>query len=892
MAADNDMKITKMTLPAILLLSYLCVHMTGAHGSDKLITLDDRLMEQGTDNLLKAAYGLYFKPAGYLQVASDRFYILIDVKIPRMVNLPVTQPSINCGKIQENYTEAVNMCIQFDNVMMYYYRDCQKYKAKLKELFGEIKAITGTDYNHRTKRAFPLIPIIGGLFSAAASMGNAYFTHKKLDALRESMKFLHEQNYKMNERFIDFSQQLITITQVIDNKTEVLNRDLFRTNKRISALSTSIQAQFKAFSYHINRISTRLLNDIRLLSYLTSRGVSLIVRGNMHYQDLIRTTQRFVDGLSSLATGRLPKELVKPHQLKDILDHSMAQLYRVNPNLEFTFTDLQYYYTSAETIYAIKDGHLAIELEVVLKQRNQEFLNLYHIHTTYVPFNMTDSSSQAKAHTKVMVDKDYFAVLGRNFVQISSTQLKDCKKYGILSVCEDKLLQIHDSKPNCISSIFWDSDVQTIQNLCDFDFYPKIQPHPTILDAGNSILLAGFENSWTLNCHDRSVPIRYEGYNYAIINRNLLCGCSLTSPSVYIAPHHNGCNMDIDSFRPKFVINAAVMATFYDKNTMRELNVTKLYEEVPIHDIPLLDFKETDDSQVLYPNNGQAAAKLKRLKQLVGQFSEVYLHKEDKSDAVFSFGEWFRNNKYFSLAFSFILSVLGGVALFIAIFACIRSLKIPMIAGALLTQKPTVVHASPVVLASAGGDFDLSAMIPAMLVHISFSIGIFLLLKLVVTIYKKYSILKVLIPLGEAYTDNRQCDIYMELNSGFKSCILYLCSLKANLADIHISGRLRPEIIRVGFGCCNNSLELDWQETNFFLYVSKENIPLPENVYIPYFKVQTVKTILKNAFVMRILAGQNGIFTEIGRKSHNYIVKVPKTQKSEMETFGSSEVFV
>lgn len=821
-------------------------------------------------SLLRPEYGIYFRPAGYLQVASDRFYIVIAVEIPKL-EVNFDQPTINCSLIPQTYPEAGNICKEYEQVNIQLENNINDYRAELADLQHQMSAILDGPQINRGKRALPLM-VIGGLFSAFASAGNAYYTHKRISILQESAKHLANQNYNLKHKYIDLSDQLATVTKIVSEEINDMKQKVKISDNNLKSITGQFRDQINKIAHSYTNTVRRLFGDINLLAKLSARALMTIPTVQEGYSKLLRQTHRFIDGLNSLSSGRIPKQLVPPHKLKEMIEHSRAILYRTFPHLEMTFTSTSHFYSSADTLYTIQDNHISIEVEVILRARNQNFLELFHVQTTFVPFDMRDKTSTPKAHTKIHVENKYLAILDKNFVEIGLEQLQYCKKYGVLRVCDSKMLQISKSKLTCLTALFWDMGNTIIEQLCDFDYFPKIQPQPSLLDAGQDLLISGFDSDWTLNCQSKSVPMRFQGHPYAIIKRTSLCGCSLASRQTYISPHYEGCASALDDFRPKYVINAAVAATFMDKGKFKDINTSQLLSEIPSLELPLINIREPDTSNVLVDNSEHSIAKLKRLKQLIDHGKQLYLTQDAQDQNALDVGNWFSNSKHVGLAITFVLSLIGTVALGLALFACVRSFRLPFIAGALLTQHSPVAHAAPIIVSNAG-ELEIIQLVPALLVHITFSITVFVLYKLACYVYREYSTLKIILPTGNPNNDKRACDLYVEVNSGTYSCLLYLCTIRANAVDIHTTGRLCPEIISFSSGCCLRRVDLNWDATQFLLYVSKKNLPLPDRLYIPIWKSFKVKKILESQFIIRILAGQHGIFTELGRRSHNYVVK-------------------
>ena len=197
-----------------------------------------------------------------------------------------------------------------------------------------------------------------------------------------------------------------------------------------------------------------------------------------------------------------------------------------------------------------------------------------------------------------------FGINGRNYCLMTKEQFSYCSMIGNEYFCDTKLVYVHESRKSCLSVIFKnDNNIKDIIDYCEFKYFRGLNPPPQIIDAGKIILLSAFDTPWLLDCEHRQLPVRHNGQQFAIINKASMCGCSLTAPSLFLDAHNTQCvRSEIDEFRPQFVLNSAVIGTFYpnlDNDTNRGLDV--LYDEISLPDIemPDLHIREFEASQVL-----------------------------------------------------------------------------------------------------------------------------------------------------------------------------------------------------------------------------------------------------------------------------------------------------
>jgi hypothetical protein len=163
------------------------------------------------------------------------------------------------------------------------------------------------------------------------------------------------------------------------------------------------------------------------------------------------------------------------------------------------------------------------------------------------------------------------------------------------------LLYLNNNKPSCLSDIYYNKPLADIVEHCEFTFFTHLNPNPALIDTGEVLLLANIKRPWILNCAQRRVPIRHEGSDYAILEKTELCGCSLTADNTYIPAHSTGCGSELDSIKPRYVINSALAGIFRDmfrNTTLPDTAKTYHRSEIPkIHppDITIKGFGESKD---------------------------------------------------------------------------------------------------------------------------------------------------------------------------------------------------------------------------------------------------------------------------------------------------------
>ena len=94
----------------------------------------------------------------------------------------------------------------------------------------------------------------------------------------------------------------------------------------------------------------------------------------------------------------------------------------------------------------------------------------------------------------------------------------------------------HRTKFSCESAIYFNLGTDIIKENCNFKFYyNKTDITPTVLDGGNEIILANWPNDKHMICNiNNDIPIRIPSHPYVLVNRSVLCNCSIEADNHYL----------------------------------------------------------------------------------------------------------------------------------------------------------------------------------------------------------------------------------------------------------------------------------------------------------------------------------------------------------------------
>ena len=117
----------------------------------------------------------------------------------------------------------------------------------------------------------------------------------------------------------------------------------------------------------------------------------------------------------------------------------------------------------------------------------------------------------------------------------------------------------HKTKYSCESAIYFDLRTDIIKENCDFRFYyNKTDVTPTVLDGRNEIILANWPNDKHIMCNiNNNIPIRIPSHPYVLVNRSVLCNCSIEADNHYLLESLAACDTRNSKLTMYFTVNTA-----------------------------------------------------------------------------------------------------------------------------------------------------------------------------------------------------------------------------------------------------------------------------------------------------------------------------------------------
>ena len=342
-----------------------------------------------------------------------------------------------------------------------------------------------------------------------------------------------------------------------------------------------------AYRWYINSNSNQgvqhyAINSLLYLLIIKDKYVQMcneFIRQLCMYTEAIRI-------LAKVSTN----SLISPLKLKEILDVVRTTIRKINPGYDIVIKRLHLYYNMKLVTFGMdRDKNLIIQFPVFIQPCTQQLLVLYQIQTVPVP--IIDQNPQVDSYMHLQVDKPYIALNSETYISVRQQELRTCQRIGYKLYCEELFAVKHKSKYSCESMICLDLDPEIIKEDCKFTFYyNKTDIIATVLDGGNEIILANWPNDehiiYSIN---NDIPVKIPSYPYVLVNRNVLCNCSIEAENNFLLQSLAACLDSISKLIMYFTVNTAFVNYLDQIGSLTETlefpilkNKTTLEQTLPI----------------------------------------------------------------------------------------------------------------------------------------------------------------------------------------------------------------------------------------------------------------------------------------------------------------------
>ena len=804
------------------------------------------------------------------------------------------------------------------------------------------------DKDARTKRsvaaAFGAVAGgVGSLLSGIGSIGNLIINHGLKDKVRkigklaetnsESIKFIHSDMIMLaqttNGRLVDLHREI-----------QLNSRDIGRTMWKLDRLTAEVLISDELLDDKIRQNS----DAIKLLSMLTATLQGQLERNMLTYQRYLLELDSFLIALDNLSEGLLTHHAVSTSVMNRLITGMRDEIRDRHLDYDLVMTSVQEYYDMPLVSFTYTQGIIVLHIPIYLKQTAQKPLTLYNIKTVPVPYKVakhTETFQYANArdqdhhvlsddneishekledvettavYTKIVQTYQMIAINDVSFITLDEPDLVNCVHFRKFYLCENVFLLQHKTQHNCESAIYWDESNDVIYHECKFEYLHDYTPKPSILDAGDKILLAGLPLPWTFYCkNDQLMPEPLQGEAYVVIERKELCKCSINAGYLYIQESLISCSEEKSLLAPDQVDQSTNFQLGYPVNMAVVINFPELYKDLsyipndtlvlsePLQISPdFLEIIRTQEDDVM-PTTHVFKAPLKDVVEKIKAHQKIHATKGDKALRMDDIDKWAKGeNKTF--AFVLAACVLGILTSIVTVYLGYKvcSLRQGMVKfNGLIPRLLSVIplstpgHALTIIDDTVQVDLK-TELYYLILVYVAICVLAYLVYKAMVFGYNWLRTKWIYNPNHVAayypsYLFEDKTDICMEVtNFGSKGTVsLYLGTVIEYPSDMYVTNPEQIDEFLWDRSLWRDSIAVNWKECRVLL--NKESLKefsLPYLIKIPLLSRCTFRTILEiDQPIFRLLAIHGSIMSML-----TPFQKIKFREKTDKDEFAMKDV--
>ena len=341
----------------------------------------------------------------------------------------------------------------------------------------------------------------------------------------------------------------------------------------------------------------------------------------------------------------------------------------------------------------------------------------------------------------------------------------------------------------------------------------KTDVTPTVLNGGDEIILANWPNDRHIICNtNNDVPVKIPSLPYVLVNRSILCNCSIEADNHHLLELIASCNKKITKLTMYFIISLA-FTNYLDMlpNLTESLTLirdrTHYEQPLPIH----LNIPHYDNSLTNRPS------KLK-------EFLDNYIHSTDdkeifdlqKGNTTHKFSPYknFFLNQIVNI-FTFTSSIITIITIMLVIYLFCKHKHIRTIVASLILHKAKEVEAK---LTTETNNPECST-----LAYIGMALTV---LSMVIVIFLHYRKSK----FCRGYRLSNIVKIVLFISDVQNYIPIKLCKTSGSLHLFKIKGTLKPEDIKLNKNYLCDTLEINWNGIK--LSFNGNEIDLPKIITI------------------------------------------------------------
>jgi len=830
-------------------------------------------------DVLKPTFGIGFSYLGQILPNTEQYFLHFHISFPDFVLPPVDQMldiQTLCTRVSNEVVDII--CKDFMPLLENMATQAQIYQDSLKQKFRELEIIlepsflnkdelTIADIRQKRDAEFKINSerwtkdkqrVLGLMFSPlAAFYASEELTHRRFDVLEAIVGTMVKRQNLFSGEFIDIRDSLASSIDIqadhFKNSTTAI--------KIIYAQMKQSRTWLNSTLAHISGSLTKMRDQVvavRMLSVITSRYLHLYSNHVNQLQQLLREADSLIHSLNDLTKNLISPFLLPPSQIQKAIIHAQNKLSTWHDSFELSFTSPAFVMQKSVIIASPLKKGILLQLALPIHRVNSQAYRLYSTKSIHVPVNTEHITEHDNAdYTKIQLSHDYIAVSPRSYILLRESDLKQCSRYSETFYCGQSMLQIDIQTKSCLSNLYYDSDPESITELCDIEYFPApFQPKPSIIDAGQNVLLANLKSPFVKLCSSDAMARSITASRYFFVTHDSLCACSLTAANAYVGQRISHCpERPQEKLTFKYVFNSAAMTIFKEIQPLPQLNFTNFYS-LPLNiTLPKLDLKQEEAHDTLI-DNLQKPIKLQKLAKMIRQKSDIFLTKDQKLYEEIQFLNWWSPGSWqFPFAISFSMSLVGVVAMILLIILCCKYNNTQKIMSSLIMSSYVPASRADTLtpdLPMHSVDLTLKAYSLISLSHFLVIIAIFLFIyfsKKLFACLQRENYLSFKHPTLKQFS---KCYLYLECHNGFESAYICLLTVRSHISKVSFSGTLNYMAFTFQHFKLFSIMTIDWKRLNASLSIKDIFVPLPQVVRLPLAKAKKIKTITQENFGIKL----------------------------------------
>lgn len=376
--------------------------------------------------------------------------------------------------------------------------------------------------------------IAGAISGAAYVLGkglSTLITMKRDRDMKEALKMLQSQQAKSQQTVISIQEQMAHYIRRDMQQMRATNEAISHVEKRLEETRDSIVKMISIWQNNTIKIE-RQVQVIPLLSKLNQIQNNLIITTIHDMPNIHRNLQEIIWGIGEAKRGILSPTLVPLEVLREALDNATNKLASWKPGYELVINNLIEIYDQARVLIKIVPEGAVLQIPLEVVKANEISMQLFK--TLVSPVPLTADSNQA---SEISGLADYIAFNDEKMTTVSTEHLKQCHQMAArnLTVCPSVQALRPRTSPECEGRILADPiDLNQVKTVCEFAFKPINIWGIKIIETNSNLMLFGVKGDGQLWCEEKDVPDEIKLGNFAVLQKNMLCGCSLIGEGFYI----------------------------------------------------------------------------------------------------------------------------------------------------------------------------------------------------------------------------------------------------------------------------------------------------------------------------------------------------------------------